>query len=268
MADAFSPRLPVGPSVVNAWRRHHARSARAQPVRDTSPAGKFLETAGAAAAIAAFPAVVSAQSKEVKVGYILPVTGPLAFEAALALNGMLLAVDEINAGGGIKSLGGAKIALLPGDTQNKVELGNSEAARLIDQNVVALDRPLLEPGRVFRPPGHREEQDAVPAPGRRRRQPLRGRAPLHLPDAAERQGHGHAHRQQHGGDGEGRQPAGQARGDDARGRKLRHHDGQPRRGVRQVGGLRARPARPVQPEVAGLHRRAGQDQGGAPRPPA
>jgi ABC-type branched-subunit amino acid transport system substrate-binding protein len=41
------------------------------------------------------------------------VTGPLAFEAALALNGIQLAVDEINGGGGVKSLGGAKLTLLP-----------------------------------------------------------------------------------------------------------------------------------------------------------
>jgi len=101
----------------------------------------FLEMAGAAAAVASFPVVIRAQAREVKVGYILPVTGPLAFEAALALNGVLLAVDEINAAGGIKSLGGAKITLLPGDTQNKVELGNSEAARLIDQGIVALIGP-------------------------------------------------------------------------------------------------------------------------------
>jgi branched-chain amino acid transport system substrate-binding protein len=101
----------------------------------------FLETAGAAAALAGFPAIVRAQTREVKVGYILPVTGPLAFEAGLALNGMLLAVDEINGRGGIASLGGAKITFLPGDTQNKVELGNSEAARLIDQNIVALIGP-------------------------------------------------------------------------------------------------------------------------------
>ncbi|HYB40635.1 MAG TPA: ABC transporter substrate-binding protein [Candidatus Methylomirabilis sp.] len=101
----------------------------------------FLETASAAAAVAGFPAVLRAQAKEVKVGYILPVTGPLAFEAALALNGIVLAVEEINGSGGIKALGGAKLVLLPGDTQNKVELGNSEAARLIDQGVVALMGP-------------------------------------------------------------------------------------------------------------------------------
>ena len=110
-----------------------------QPVRLSRRA--FLGAAGGAAALASAPARVRAQAREVKVGYILPVTGPLAFEAALALNGVLLAVDEINTSGGIKSLGGAKITLLPGDTQNKVELGNSEAARLIDQNVVALIGP-------------------------------------------------------------------------------------------------------------------------------
>ena len=100
-----------------------------------------LSAAGAAAATAGFPAVLRAQGREVKVGYLLPVTGPLAFEAGLALNGLTLAVDEINASGGIKSLGGAKIALLPGDTQNKVELGNSEASRLIDQGAVAIIGP-------------------------------------------------------------------------------------------------------------------------------
>src|ERR1700732_1043557 len=103
---------------------------------------RFLTTMGAASAVAlAAPARGRAQAREVKVGYILPVTGPLAFEAQLALNGLLLAVDEINGAGGIKSLGGAKITLLPGDTQNKVELGNSEAARLIDQGVTALIGP-------------------------------------------------------------------------------------------------------------------------------
>ena len=101
----------------------------------------FLKSSAAAAAIAAVPAGVRAQGKEVKLGYILPVTGPLAFEAQLSLNGLQLAVDEINAAGGVKALGGARLTLLPGDTQNKVELGNSEAARLIDAGVSALIGP-------------------------------------------------------------------------------------------------------------------------------
>src|SRR5437660_12052001 len=98
----------------------------------------FLKSAGAVAALGAVPSIGRAQAREVKVGYILPVTGPLAFEAQLALNGLLLAVDEINGAGGIKSLGGAKIPLLAGDTQNKVELGNSEAARLLDRGLTVL----------------------------------------------------------------------------------------------------------------------------------
>ena len=103
---------------------------------------RFLTTLGAAgAATLVAPSFLRAQSREVKVGYILPVTGPLAFEAQLALNGLQQAVDEINGAGGIKSLGGAHITLLPGDTQNKVELGNSEAARLIDQGVTAIIGP-------------------------------------------------------------------------------------------------------------------------------
>lgn len=101
----------------------------------------FLKTAGAVAALSAVPAVARAQGKDVKLGYILPVTGPLAFEAQLSLNGLQLAVDEINAAGGIKALGGAKLSLLPGDTQQKVELGNSEAARLIDAGVSVLIGP-------------------------------------------------------------------------------------------------------------------------------
>ena len=115
----------------------HTRGQSSGPVSRRT----FLTAAGATAAAAGFPAVLRAQAREVKVGYLLPVTGPLAYEAALALNGLTLAVDEINASGGIKSLGGAKITLMPGDTQNKVELGNSEASRLIDQGAVAIIGP-------------------------------------------------------------------------------------------------------------------------------
>ena len=101
----------------------------------------FLKAAGATAVIGALPSVGRAQAKEVKLGYILPVTGPLAFEAQLSLNGLQLAVDEINGAGGVKALGGAKLTLLPGDTQQKVELGNSEATRLIDAGVSVLIGP-------------------------------------------------------------------------------------------------------------------------------
>ena len=109
--------------------------------RDRVTRRVFLKAAGAAAVLGAMPVVGRAQAKDVKLGYILPVTGPLAFEAQLSLNGLQLAVDEINTAGGVKALGGAKLTLLPGDTQQKVELGNSEATRLIDQGVSTLIGP-------------------------------------------------------------------------------------------------------------------------------
>ena len=53
-------------------------------------------------------------------------------------NGAKLAVEAINAAGGIKSLGGAKLELLSADTQGKPEVGQSEAQRLIQEGAVAL----------------------------------------------------------------------------------------------------------------------------------
>src|SRR5262245_2187439 len=70
-----------------------------------------------ATAVLGSPARGSTQRPDVKIGYILPVTGPLAYEAQLSLNGLQLAVDEINGAGGVKAMGGAKLILLAGDTQ-------------------------------------------------------------------------------------------------------------------------------------------------------
>ena len=104
----------------------------------------FLTTMAAASvatAVNAIPARVSAQAREVKIGILLPVTGPLALEAQFSQNGLDLAAEEINATGGVKALGGAKLTMLKGDTQNKVELGKSEASRLIDQGVSVIIGP-------------------------------------------------------------------------------------------------------------------------------
>ena len=42
------------------------------------------------------------------------------------LQGNQLAVDHVNAAGGIKSMGGAKLVLVPGDTQAKPEVARAE----------------------------------------------------------------------------------------------------------------------------------------------
>ena len=229
--------------------------------RDRVSRRVFLKTAGAVAALGALPTVGRAQAKEVKLGYILPVTGPLAFEAQLSLNGLQLAVDEINAAGGVKALGGAKLTLLAGRHPAEGRAGQLRGGAADRPGRDRADRAVLQPGRLLGAAGDGEEQDAVHAAGRRGRQPHRGRAALRLPRAAQRQGHGDRDHEQHRRDGQGRQRAAQARGDDARGRQLRHHDGQPRGGLRRPARLHRGAAHSLQHQVAGLHRRAVEGEG-------
>ncbi|MFY9882525.1 MAG: ABC transporter substrate-binding protein, partial [Pseudolabrys sp.] len=51
-------------------------------------------------------APAEAQSQEVKIGLIAPMSGPWARQGELMLKGANLAIDDINTQGGIKSLGG------------------------------------------------------------------------------------------------------------------------------------------------------------------
>src|SRR5262245_65957273 len=98
-----------------------------------------LRGAGVAgAAVLGFPAVLRAQAREIRVGHVHPLSGPLAFDGGLVVNGMTLAVEEINAAGGVKSQGGAKLALSGGDSQGKPEVGTAEAERLIREGCVAV----------------------------------------------------------------------------------------------------------------------------------
>ncbi len=77
--------------------------------------------------------------REVKVGVVLPLSGKLAETGADLKRGLEFAVEEINKAGGIKSLGGAKIVLVFGDSAGKPETGAAEAERLItEEKVVAM----------------------------------------------------------------------------------------------------------------------------------
>ena len=101
----------------------------------------FLKTAGAAAGatvFAGFPAVLRAQAPTFKVGVVHPVTGPLAEPGQACRLGAQMAADAINAAGGIKALGGARLELIFGDTQTKPEVGRTEAERVITQGAQML----------------------------------------------------------------------------------------------------------------------------------
>jgi branched-chain amino acid transport system substrate-binding protein len=92
-----------------------------------------LKGMGAAGAVGVlgFPAVLRAQVKEIKIGSVQPMTGPLAAIGKTTRQGNQLAVNHINAAGGIKSMGGANLVLMPGDTQYKPEVGRAETERLM-----------------------------------------------------------------------------------------------------------------------------------------
>jgi branched-chain amino acid transport system substrate-binding protein len=74
-----------------------------------------------------------AQTAEVKVGLIAPMSGPWARQGDLMLKGANLAIDDINKAGGIKALGGAKMKLVVFDAGDSVEKAKNTAQRMVAQ---------------------------------------------------------------------------------------------------------------------------------------
>jgi len=77
-----------------------------------------------------------AQGKTVNVGVIMPLSGANAQFGINSRNGIELVADEINAAGGIKALGGAKINLIVADSTSTPTTAGTVAQRLITQNDV------------------------------------------------------------------------------------------------------------------------------------
>jgi branched-chain amino acid transport system substrate-binding protein len=85
-----------------------------------------------------FPLPLRAQAKTIKVGIVHTVTGPLAEPGQACRLGAQMAADAINAAGGIKSMGGARLELLLGDTQSKPDVARAEAERVINEGAQVL----------------------------------------------------------------------------------------------------------------------------------
>ena len=89
---------------------------------------------GSTAATLAAPSIVRAQNPaEVKVGLIVPLSGLYARPAAVMKMGAEIGIDDVNAAGGIKSLGGAKLKLVPIDCGDSVEKAKNAAQRMVAQ---------------------------------------------------------------------------------------------------------------------------------------
>jgi branched-chain amino acid transport system substrate-binding protein len=99
---------------------------------------RFVMQTGAAATALAFPLVGGAQPKSVRVGVLHPVTGALAYSGQQCREGALMAIEDINKAGGIKSLGGAKIEALLGDAQSTPAAGTAEVEKMNEAGVSAI----------------------------------------------------------------------------------------------------------------------------------
>ena len=95
----------------------------------------FMSQTAAAASVMSFPLIAGAQAKTVKVGVLHPVTGALAYSGQQCRLGALMAIEDINKAGGIKSLGGAKIEAVLGDAQSSPQAGTAEIEKMNEAGV-------------------------------------------------------------------------------------------------------------------------------------
>ena len=92
---------------------------------------------GGTAALIVAPFVIRsgfAQSPAVNIGVIQPLSGANAQSGINCRNGIELVADSINAAGGIKALGGAKINLVVSDATSNPTTASTVAQQLITQN--------------------------------------------------------------------------------------------------------------------------------------
>jgi branched-chain amino acid transport system substrate-binding protein len=101
---------------------------------------KLLQTTAATAAtgLVSAPSVLRAQGSVVKLGLLHPVSGALSYSGQQGRLGATMAVEEVNAAGGIKALGGARIEAVLGDAQSTPEGGNAEVEKMNAAGVAAI----------------------------------------------------------------------------------------------------------------------------------
>ena len=104
---------------------------------------RLLQSTAVAAAAAAsgtlgLPAILRAQGAAVKLGVLHPVSGALSYSGQQGRLGAMMAIEEINAAGGIKALSGAKIDPVLGDAQSTPEGGNAEVEKMNSAAVAAV----------------------------------------------------------------------------------------------------------------------------------
>jgi branched-chain amino acid transport system substrate-binding protein len=98
---------------------------------------RLILQAGAATAALGAPGLLLAQPRPVKIGLVHPVSGGLAYSGSQSRMGAQMAIDEVNAAGGIRSMGGTRLEAVNGDSQSRPEVGVSEVERMQQEGVSA-----------------------------------------------------------------------------------------------------------------------------------
>jgi branched-chain amino acid transport system substrate-binding protein len=88
----------------------------------------------ASAGALAMPAIGRAQAKTVKIAMIAPMSGPWARQGQLLRMGAEILAEDVNSGGGIKALGGAKLEIIYADAGDSTEKAKNAAQRLLSEH--------------------------------------------------------------------------------------------------------------------------------------
>ena len=97
---------------------------------------RLVVAAGTAAGALALPRITWAQQKRIPVGVVVGLTGRAGPWGIPVSDAVRLAVEQINASGGIKSKGGAQIELVVADHQSNAQMAGTQTERLIQVNSV------------------------------------------------------------------------------------------------------------------------------------
>lgn len=108
-----------------------------QSRRDLLKAGGSTLALAAAGTVAA-PALLRAQAATIRIGAVAPLTGALAYNGNQARTAIQFAIDDINAAGGIRSLGGAKLELVVGDAESRPDVAAAQVDKLAEAGVACL----------------------------------------------------------------------------------------------------------------------------------
>lgn len=74
---------------------------------------------------------VQAEDRTVEVAFVAPISGPMAHDGQMMLLGAKLAVEDVNAHGGIRAANGAKMKLIVEDAGSTTETAKNAAQRLV-----------------------------------------------------------------------------------------------------------------------------------------